>query len=77
MTQGYWRASEKTTASFFGDWLRTSDVDYLDADGFLFLTNRNKDMIISGGENIVPSEIERTILELPQIQDAAVIGIPD
>lgn len=77
VTQGYWNAPEKTAASFFGDWLRTGDVGYLDAEGFLFLTDRKKDLIISGGENIASSEVERAIQELAEVQDAAVIGLPD
>ncbi|MFG1210234.1 AMP-binding protein [Xanthobacter flavus] len=77
VTQGYWRDPKKTEASFFGDWFRTGDVGYLDADGFLFLTDRKKDIIISGGENIASSEVERVIYELPQVREAAVIGVPD
>ena len=77
VTRGYWRAPDKTAASFFGDWFRTGDVGYLDAEGFLYLTDRKKDMIISGGENIASSEVERAIYELPQIRDVAVIGISD
>jgi fatty-acyl-CoA synthase len=77
VTSGYWHAPEKTAASFFDDWLRTGDVGYLDDEGFLFITDRKKDMIISGGENIASSEVERVILELPHIQDVAVIGTPD
>jgi fatty-acyl-CoA synthase len=76
VTQGYWHAPDKTAASFFGDWLRTGDAGYLDDEGFLFITDRKKDMIISGGENIASSEVERAIMELPQVQDAAVIGMP-
>jgi fatty-acyl-CoA synthase len=77
VTKGYWKDPLKTQESFHGDWLRTGDVGYLDADGFLFITDRKKDMIISGGENIASSEIERVILELPQVADVAVIGAPD
>jgi acyl-CoA synthetase (AMP-forming)/AMP-acid ligase II len=77
VTQGYWKDPVKTQASFFGDWFRTGDVGHLDAEGFLYLTDRKKDMIISGGENIASSEVERVIYELPQVQDAAVIGVPD
>jgi fatty-acyl-CoA synthase len=77
ITQGYWKDPEKTEASFFGDWFRTGDVGHIDADGFLYLTDRKKDMIISGGENIASSEVERVVYELPQVQDAAVIGVPD
>jgi acyl-CoA synthetase (AMP-forming)/AMP-acid ligase II len=77
VTKGYWRDPEKTAASFFGDWFRTGDVGYLDEDGFLFLTDRKKDMIISGGENIASSEVERVIYQMPEVQDVAVIGLPD
>jgi fatty-acyl-CoA synthase len=77
VTAGYHRDAEKTAASFFGDWFRTGDVGYLDGDGFLYLTDRKKDMIISGGENIASSEIERAIYQLPQVREVAVIGLPD
>ncbi len=77
ITKGYWKDAEKTAQSFFGDWFRTGDIGYLDADGFLFLTDRKKDMIISGGENIASSEVERAIFLLAQVSEAAVIGIPD
>src|SRR5262249_17420018 len=66
ITQGYWKDPEKTKASFFGDWFRTGDIGHLDAEGFLYLTDRKKDMIISGGENIASSEVERVVYELPQ-----------
>ena len=77
VTQGYWKDPEKTAAAFFGDWFRTGDVGYLDEDGFLYLTDRKKDMIISGGENIASSEVERVIYELPQVREVAVVGISD
>ena len=77
ITRGYWRDPKKTAAAFFGDWFRTGDVGYLDDEGFLFLTDRKKDMIISGGENIASSEVERVIYELPQVREVAVIGLPD
>lgn len=77
VTKGYWKDPEKTKASFFGDWFRTGDVGYRDADGFLFVTDRKKDMIISGGENIASSEVERAIQMLPEVMDCAVIGVPD
>ena len=77
ITQGYWRDPERTAAAFFGDWFRTGDVGYLDKEGFLFLTDRKKDMIISGGENIASSEVERVILQLPAVREVAVIGLPD
>ena len=77
VTAGYWKDPEKTRASFFGDWFRTGDVGLLDAEGFLYLTDRKKDMIISGGENIASSEVERVIYQLPQVREAAVIGVAD
>jgi fatty-acyl-CoA synthase len=77
ITPGYWKDPEKTAAAFFGDWFRSGDVGYLDQDGFLFLTDRKKDMITSGGENIASSEVERVIYELAQVREVAVIGIPD
>ena len=77
ITSGYWKDPEKTAAAFFDDWFRSGDVGYLDEDGFLYLTDRLKDMIISGGENIASSEVERVIYELTCVSEAAVIGIPD
>ncbi|MBL4623431.1 MAG: AMP-binding protein [Immundisolibacteraceae bacterium] len=77
VTSGYWKDPEKTAASFFDDWFRTGDIGYLDDDGFLYLTDRLKDMIISGGENIASSEIERVIYTLDSVSEAAVIGIAD
>ncbi|MDP1692023.1 MAG: AMP-binding protein [Burkholderiaceae bacterium] len=78
VTGGYWRDAEKTAASFHaGQWFRTGDIGYLDAEGFLFLTDRKKDMIISGGENIASSEVERVLYQLPQVLEAAAVGLPD
>ncbi|MGY3444138.1 AMP-binding protein [Bradyrhizobium sp. USDA 4473] len=77
VTQGYWKDPEKTAAAFFGDWFRTGDIGYLDDDGFLYLTDRKKDMIISGGENIASSEVERVIHEMPGVREVAVIGLAD
>ncbi|WP_026437355.1 AMP-binding protein [Acidovorax sp. JHL-9] len=77
VTRGYWRDEAKTRASFWGDWFRTGDIGYLDTEGFLYLTDRKKDMIISGGENIASSEVERVLHQLPQVAEAAVIGVPD
>ncbi len=77
ITRGYWRDAENTAASFYGGWFRTGDVGYLDADGFLFLTDRKKDMIISGGENIASSEVERVIYQMAGVREVAVIGVPD
>ena len=78
ITRGYWRDPERTREAFHADgWFRTGDVGLLDEDGFLYLTDRKKDMIISGGENIASSEIERVLYEHPGIAEAAVVGRPD
>ena len=77
VTRGYWKDPGKTAAAFFGEWFRSGDIGYLDDDGFLYLTDRKKDMIISGGENIASSEVERVIYELRQVREVAVIGMPD
>ncbi len=75
---GYWGKPEATAATITPDgWLRSGDGGYLDGDGYLYITDRIKDMIISGGENIYPAEIERVLAEHPQVQDVAVIGVPD
>jgi fatty-acyl-CoA synthase len=77
ITRGYWKDPEKTASAFFGDWFRSGDVGYLDDEGFLYLTDRKKDMIISGGENIASSEVERVIYDLPEVREVAVIGLRD
>lgn len=77
ITKGYWKDEAKTAASFHDDWFRTGDVGYLDEDGFLYITDRKKDMIISGGENIASSEIERVLYAMPDVAECAVIGLPD
>ncbi|HCR17772.1 MAG TPA: acyl-CoA synthetase [Candidatus Latescibacteria bacterium] len=73
----YWNMPEKTEEAFVAGWLRSGDLGRLDEEGFLFLSGRAKDMIISGGENIYPLEIERLLKEHPAILDAAVVGIPN
>lgn len=78
VTRGYWKDAERTAKAMHADgFLRSGDIGYLDQDGFLFLTDRQKDMIISGGENIASSELERVIFTMPQVQDVAVIAKPD
>jgi long-chain acyl-CoA synthetase len=75
---GYWRKPEETAATIDADgWLRTGDAGYLDADGYLFLHDRIKDMVVSGGENIYPAEVENVLLSHQSVVDAAVIGVPD
>ncbi|MDF1793496.1 MAG: AMP-binding protein [Thalassobaculaceae bacterium] len=78
VTAGYWNDSARTAAAFWPDgWFRSGDLGYLDADGYLFLVDRQKDLIISGGENISPSEIERVVRELQQVDDVAVVARAD
>jgi long-chain acyl-CoA synthetase len=74
---GYWRRPEETTAVLTSDgWFRTGDAGYLDADGYLYLHDRIKDMIVSGAENIYPAEIENVLARHEAVADVAVIGIP-
>jgi acyl-CoA synthetase (AMP-forming)/AMP-acid ligase II len=68
---------EATTAAFLGDWYRTGDIGHLDEAGYLYLVGRKGEMIISGGINIYPAEIENTLMSHPDILDCAVIGLPD
>jgi acyl-CoA synthetase (AMP-forming)/AMP-acid ligase II len=72
----YWRRPDVNEQEFRGGWLRTGDIGYLDEDGFLFLADRVKDMIIRGGENIYPAELENQLLLLDAIKEVAVIGLP-
>ncbi|MBA3941246.1 MAG: acyl-CoA synthetase [Sphingopyxis sp.] len=75
---GYWNLPEATAKTMTDDgWIHTGDAGYLDADGYLFIHDRMKDMIISGGENVYPAEVESAIFGHPAIQEVAVIGIPD
>ena len=73
---GYWNKPEATAASIHEGWLKTGDLGHVDADGFLYITDRKKDMIIRGGENVYSVEIENRLLEHPEILDAAVLGVP-
>jgi len=77
ITAGYWRYPEATAQSIQGGWLRTGDAGYLDEDGYLYICDRVKDMIISGGENIYPAEVENALYAHPDVSDVAVIGVPD
>ncbi|HLN43475.1 MAG TPA: long-chain-fatty-acid--CoA ligase [Acidimicrobiales bacterium] len=75
---GYWDKPDETARTIVDDgWLRTGDAGYLDEDGFLFLHDRIKDMVVSGGENVYPAEIENVLLTIAGVADAAVIGVPD
>ena len=75
--KGYWRDPEATAAAFEGGWFHTGDVGVRDEDGYLFIVDRFKDMIVSGGENIASSEIERVLYEHDDVLEAAVVGRPD
>lgn len=75
--QGYWQKPDATDEVLQGGLLRTGDMGYLDDDGFLFIVDRKKDMIISGGENIYSREVEEALLLHPAVLEVAVIGVPD
>lgn len=75
--QGYWKRPEETSRTLRDGWLYTGDMARMDEDGFFYILDRKKDMIIAGGFNIYPREVEEVLYEHPAVQDAAVIGIPD
>jgi acyl-CoA synthetase (AMP-forming)/AMP-acid ligase II len=75
--KGYWRDPEATALTLRNGWLHTGDLGYLDEQGYLFLMDRCKDLIISGGENIYPREIEEVLVRHPAVDEVAVIGVPD
>jgi malonyl-CoA/methylmalonyl-CoA synthetase len=75
--QGYWQMPAKTQESFKDGWFMTGDLGYQDADGYLFLIGRSKDLIISGGMNVYPKEIEAVIELSSAVEEAAVVGVPD
>ena len=74
--QGYWNADDQTRAAFRDGWLRTGDAAYMDADGFIFVVDRYKDMIKSGGENVFSAEVENALGSHPAVATSAVIGVP-
>jgi len=75
--KGYWNNDKATSEAFNNSWFYSGDLGYLDKDGFLFIHDRLKDMIVSGGENIYPAEVENALMSNSLILDAAVVGIPD
>jgi long-chain acyl-CoA synthetase len=75
--KGYWHNPEATADAFTGDWLHTGDLGHFDEDGFLFIVSRKKELIIRGGYNVYPSEIENVLHAHPAVAEAAVVGIPD
>ena len=75
--QGYHNLPDETASTITGGWLHTGDLGAVDADGFITITGRKKDLIISAGENIYPREIEEVLVQHPEVQEVAVIGVPD
>jgi len=74
---GYWNRPEATEEAFRGGWFHSGDLARREADGSLYIVDRSKDMYISGGENVYPAEVENAIYEIPEVGEAAVIGVPD
>jgi long-chain acyl-CoA synthetase len=76
--KGYLNNPEATAAAFWeGEWLRSGDIGVIDQDGYLFIVDRLKDMVITGGENVYPREVEEVLYQHPQVEECAVIGLPD
>ncbi len=74
---GYWKDPEATERTLRGGWLHTGDIGYFDSRGYLYLNDRKNDLIISGGTNIYPREVEEALMEHPEIREAVVFGVPD
>ena len=74
---GYWNRPEQTAATLVDGWVHTGDGGYLDADGFLYIVDRIKDMIVSGGENVFSAEVENALMQHEAVGECAVIGVPD
>ena len=77
VTPGYYRDPDATARAFADGWLQTGDIGFLDRDGFLTVLDRGDDVIVSGGENVYPAEVEAALLAYPGIEAAAVVGVPD
>ncbi|RPF50280.1 o-succinylbenzoate--CoA ligase [Aquisalibacillus elongatus] len=77
ITPGYWNRTDANEDTFDHDWLKTGDLGYLDEDGYLFVVDRRKDLIISGGENVYPAQIESVLKGMNGIQDVGVVGVDD
>ena len=74
---GYWNQPEETAKVFRDGWLLTGDIGYRDHDGYYYITDRKKDMLLVNGINVYPREIEEVLYQFPGVQEAAVIGVPD
>ena len=77
LMRGYWRRPEETATALHGGWLHTGDIGRIEADGYLYIMDRVKDMIVSGGENVYPRAIEEVLMRHPAVAEVAVIGVPD
>ena len=75
--RGYWRRPTANARTLVDGWVHTGDAGYVDGDGYLYICDRVKDMIISAGEHIYPAEVERALTQHPAVAEAAVIGVPD
>jgi long-chain acyl-CoA synthetase len=75
--RGYWNKPEETKPAFRDGFFRTGDVGYRDADGYFYILDRLKDMIVTGGENVYSGEVEAVIYQHPAVREAAVFGVPD
>ena len=75
--RGYLNNPEETARAFWGDWFRSGDMGMIDGEGYLFIVDRLKDMVITGGENVYPREVEEVLYTRPEVQECAVVGLPD
>jgi long-chain acyl-CoA synthetase len=74
--KGYWKRPDETASTLRNNWLYTGDIAYMDEDGYFFIVDRKKDLIISGGYNIYPREIDEVLHEHPKIKEAVAVGVP-
>jgi long-chain acyl-CoA synthetase len=77
VTPGYWNRPEDTANTVIDGWLHTGDIGYVDEEGYLYISDRAKDMVIRGGENVYCVEVENTLAQHPEVVEAAVFGVPD
>jgi len=77
ISRGYLNHPEETQAAFWGPWFRSGDIGFMDKDGYLFIVDRLKDMVITGGENVYPREVEEVLYSRPEVLECAVVGLPD